>query len=221
MSGPLDAFAILSIIANVAALIDYSGKILSRIDDFSGKVKVMPKAFRNLNIILPPLGITLEKTRCQIDANRVDGRTCKALLPLVIDCKAQMEELKVIFEKTLPKEKDKWFQILWKAMYSVWKGKKVEAISVAIDRYVAVLTMTFAEAGDTTLRDLLSISTSISRGIHRAPDIPWNQKPIYLTDAVGTTHLVPFEFYHTVKVRSWQISRVAYATNLASLSYRA
>jgi hypothetical protein len=54
---------------------------------------------------------------------------------------------------------------------------------------------------DTTLRDLLSISTSISMGIHRAPDIPSNQKPIYLTDVIGTTHPVPFEFYHTVKVR--------------------
>jgi hypothetical protein len=202
MSGP----DVISIIVNVAALIDYISRLLNRVSDFGGKVKVVPNAFREVNNTLPSLAVAIRRTQSRINAVGVDKEIYAALLPLVVDFQAQLEELKTIFDNTLPKDGDKWFKIWWKAAKSVWKDKKVDAISVAIHRYVGILTMTFAEAADQTSRDLLSISaimsnTLISMRVNRPLDEPSSQKSIYLIDAMERTHLIPFAFCQTAKVR--------------------
>jgi len=117
MSG-VEALVVVGIIANVLALVDFSSKVLSRVDDFKGKVKDVPKAFRNLKIVLPLLADTLSRTKSRIDALEVDDTTCAALRP---------------------KDGATRLEIRWKAISSVKQDKKVQEISVVQRRCCQLL----------------------------------------------------------------------------------
>jgi hypothetical protein len=161
MSGA-EALAVVGIIANVIALVDFSSEVLRRVEGFTGKTKDVPKAFQSLKTVLPLIGTTLNKTKTQIDAHSVDEKTCGALRNVVKGCEEQLVELKALFEKILPKNDAGWFENRWKAVASLRQDKKIAAISVAIERYVNVLTMYYAEAAALTPKEVSSITTSIS-----------------------------------------------------------
>jgi hypothetical protein len=188
----LAVFAIINIIgniANIAALIDYTSRVLSRIAHFCSKETTVPKAFRHLNNTIPLQKDMLRRVQNRIEAAEGDERTNKALHPLVTDCQTQLAKLDAIFEKLLPRPGDSWWKVRWKAFSSVRCERKVQAISVAVERYVGVLAMNFADAAvDTSMR------------INRAPDVPWDQKPIQLIDVVGRAFPVPQEVCQTPKV---------------------
>lgn len=194
------ALTIIGITLNIVALIDYTSKIISQIRDFSGKLKALLNVIQHLENILPILDVTLKTSQSRIAAARVDDKESTALLPLLKDCQTQLEELKIISKKTLPNNNDNWFEILWKIITSLQKAKKVDEISVAVDRYVGVLTMQFSEAAAHPSRDLLSISTLIPTRVSRGLDEPWEQKPIYLT-IMGMRYTMPFISCQTVQVR--------------------
>jgi hypothetical protein len=206
MSNAIAIFAIVSIIVTFAALIDYILKLLRRITDFSGKFKVIPKTFREVQNTLPILDVAFRGVQDQRYTAGLDGDTCATLLPLITDFRVQFERLKALLDKALPSDDDSYAMILWKAIRSIRKEKEVEVISIAIDRYVRVLTMIFGDpvhysAGDLLFSGTVARSTLMSMSMNRAFGYSWDQRPIQLIDAMRRVHLVPFEFYKTTKVR--------------------
>ena len=206
MSDAVAIFAVISTIVNFAALIDYILRLLRRINDFSGKVKVIPKTFREVQNTLPILDVALKGVQDQRYTAALDGDTCATLLPLITDFQDQFERLKALLDKALPSDDDSRAEILWKAIRSIRKEKEVEVISIAIDRYVRVLTMVYGDPVHYSTGDLLFSSTvarniSMSMSMNRAFGYSWDQRPIHLIDAMGRPYLVPFEFYKTTKVR--------------------
>jgi hypothetical protein len=165
-----EALVVIGIIANVIALVDFSRDILDRAGDFGGKVKNVPKAYRDLKVILPLVGDTLGKTKEKADAGDLDDATCKAIKPVLQGCETKLAELKAIFEKVVPPEGASHFTVFVKAISSVGKDKKVEAIAKAILDYVAVLTYHHAEAAGLSRTEKESIITAMSSMSLHAPE---------------------------------------------------
>src|SRR5271167_2030297 len=115
MSGA-EALAVVGVIANVIALVNFSSEVLGRVEDFTGKTKDVPKAFQSLKTVLPLIGTTLSKTKTQIDAHKVDEKICGALRNVVKGCEEQLVELKALFERIIPKDNAGWFENRWKAV---------------------------------------------------------------------------------------------------------
>jgi len=190
MSGA-EAFLAISVIVNIADLLERINIMFSRVKNFGGRARDMPKAFRTQKTMLPLLLVTLNKTTSRIKAAKIDEETCAALCPIITDFREQLADLDAILENTLPKDDDKWWKILLKAWSGVRQDKKVETISVAINAYIGALTMNFTN-------DALSLTMSMPMSA--------DQRPIQLTDTIGRTHMVPFFISQTVEVTDFSYS---------------
>jgi hypothetical protein len=61
MSGA-EALAVIGIIANIVALVNFGIEVFDRANDFGGDVNEVPRAFRDVQSVLPLLANTLRKT---------------------------------------------------------------------------------------------------------------------------------------------------------------
>jgi hypothetical protein len=139
MSGA-EALAVIGIIANVIALVDFTTDTIRRFQDFKEKQDTVPQAFHDLASRLPLIGTTLRKTKARAEAGEVDEQTSKALRPVVEGCEIKLRELKRIFEKILPKDNAGKLTIFWKAWRSQSYDKTVERIANAIGHDLQALT---------------------------------------------------------------------------------
>lgn len=128
MSGA-EALAVISIIANIVQLVDFTSKVVGRVKDSAQDGHSIPKVFRNIQVTLPLLASTLRNTEDQVKSGKIDEQTCNELRPVVEACKAQMHELKAIFDQALPAEGASGWRRGWKAISSLGKVKKVDAIA--------------------------------------------------------------------------------------------
>ncbi|KAL8893195.1 MAG: hypothetical protein Q9192_005507 [Flavoplaca navasiana] len=157
MSG-VEALAALSIIANVAAVVDLTSKIFGRIKDAGENVQNVPKAFRNVQNTLPLLSDALKRTQQRIKTEALDEEACLALKPILQDCHSDISELNGIFDKCLPRDGSSKFYRGWKAVISLKQDKKVEEISELIHKRVQLLTYhhVAAPTSSTMATDVLS-----------------------------------------------------------------
>jgi hypothetical protein len=139
MSGA-EGLAVISIIANVIALVDFTTDTIRRFQDFKEKQDTVPQAFHDLASRLPLISTTLGKTKARAEAGEVDEQTSKALRPVVEGCEIKLKELKRIFEKILPKGEAGKLSVFWKAWRSQSYNKTIERIANAIGHDLQALT---------------------------------------------------------------------------------
>lgn len=72
-----EALAAVGVVVSIVQLIDFSSKILHRLDEFRSSVGEVPKSFRHIRAELPVLQDTLRQTKEAIDAGSVEDRTKK------------------------------------------------------------------------------------------------------------------------------------------------
>ena len=140
MSGA-EAILVLGLIANIAAVIDFTCKATARIKEAKQNANELPKAFRDIQITLPLLENALQKTRKRIESGNLDEDDCKAVQPVLRECTAKMNELNVIFEDCRLDDDSSKLMREWKAMWSTRLDKKVEEIADWIWRYIPLLTL--------------------------------------------------------------------------------
>jgi hypothetical protein len=75
MSGA-EALAVLGILANIVAVVDFSIKVLDRAQDF-GDLKDIPEEFREIRQVLPLISNTLQITSSHVVSGQVEEATCK------------------------------------------------------------------------------------------------------------------------------------------------
>ena len=139
MSGAEALFA-LGIIANIFQVVDFSNKAIERVRESGRNLHDIPKAFRDVQAMLPLLAITLGKTKQQIEAGGLDEKTCAALQPVLQDFQSGIRNLNDIFEKSLPKEGSSRLMRGWKAISSLGQDKKVEEIVQLMWKHIPLLT---------------------------------------------------------------------------------
>jgi N-terminal domain on NACHT_NTPase and P-loop NTPases len=101
-----EALAAVGVVASIVQLVEFSSKILHRLDEFRSSAGEVPKSFRHIRAELPVLQDTLRQTKEAIDAGSVEDRTKKTLLPAIQGCQDQIEQLDAILAKTLPESSD-------------------------------------------------------------------------------------------------------------------
>lgn len=136
-----EAVAVISIITNIIALINFSAGIYNSAKDLSDGSKDIPKAFRNISHVLPLVSDSLRKTQEQIESGEIDESSCGGLKPSLESCKDIVLELNNLFKKVLPSDNASKLSRGWKAVSSMVIDKKVEDLNKAMMQYVGVITL--------------------------------------------------------------------------------
>ena len=148
-----EALAVVGVVASIIQLVDFSSKILHRLEEFHSNAGEVPKSFRHIKAELAVLGDTLRQTKKAIDAGSVEVRTKRALLPAIKGCWEQIAQLDAILAKTLPEANDSWGERSRKAIVSLHQDAKAESIAKILRNYISILTFYYA-AGSSTLQPL-------------------------------------------------------------------
>ena len=144
-----DPLTVVGIIASIVQLVDFSTKVLARLDDFQSNLGEIPKAFRHIKAELPVLQETLKQTKDKIDHGAIEESTKAALLPAVQGCKIQIEALDGLLAETLPVAGDSRLKKTTKALWSITQDSKVESITKTLRGYIVTLTFYHAAASST------------------------------------------------------------------------
>jgi len=155
--------AVLGVVANVMQLVDYSCKILDRIEGFNKGVKELPKSFRNLQVELPLLANILRRTNQKADSGQLDEETCKAIQPIIEACQTDLTALQEIFSKSVPKEGASKPEVVWKAITSLKLDKQVERAASSIASFVRTLTLHYAESAGFSKEERAVIIDAVSK----------------------------------------------------------
>ncbi|KAH7386811.1 hypothetical protein DE146DRAFT_759229 [Phaeosphaeria sp. MPI-PUGE-AT-0046c] len=178
-----EALAIVSVVASIIQLVDFSTKVISRLDDFYAVAKEVPKVFRHVRTELPLLATTLAQLKEAIDTTSVADGSTKALVPVIAGCNEQITQLDAILEKTLPEASDSFRIKGKKAMVSLHYDSKMESITKVLRNYVGILTFYYA-AASSTLQPLTDGKLCKIRKWLSAPDPSTNyQKALKLRQA--------------------------------------
>src|SRR5271155_498943 len=138
-----EALAVVGIVASIVQLVDFSSKVLSRLNEFQSN------SFRNVKVELPLLLDTLKHVNKDISASLIADEIQKSLLPVIEACQTQIESLDAVLVKTLPAPGDSRTQRTRKAISSLSQEAKVEKIGSALRSHLLTLTFYYSVASST------------------------------------------------------------------------
>jgi hypothetical protein len=141
-----EALAVVAVVASIVQLVDFSNRVVRRLNEFHSIAGEIPKSFCQVKTELPLLGTTLQQIKEAIDANLVADGSKTALLPVVAGCQEQVAQLDAILAKTLPEISDSWRRRGKKALVSLHHDSKVESITKILRNYIGILTFYCAAA---------------------------------------------------------------------------
>ena len=144
-----EALAVVGVVASIVQLVDFSSRVVHRLEEFHSHTGEVLKCFRHIEAELPLLNTTLQRIREAIDAESVAEGTKKALLPVIAGCQEQVAQLDTILAKTLPESDDGWRKRSKKVMISLNQDAKVESIMKILGNYIGILTFYYAAASST------------------------------------------------------------------------
>jgi hypothetical protein len=146
MAEPL---AVVSVVASIVQLVDFSTRVVRRLEEFHSVAGEVPKSFRHVKTELPLLATTLQQLKGAIDITSVAEGSKKALLPVIAGCNEQIAQLDAILVKSLPETNDSWRKKGKKAIVSLHHDAKVETITRILGNYIRILTFYYAAASST------------------------------------------------------------------------
>jgi hypothetical protein len=144
-----EALAIVSVVASIVQLVDFSTRVVTRLDEFYSVAKEIPKSFRHVKTELPLLATTLSQLQEAINTTSVADGSKKALVPVIAGCKEQVAQLDAILTKTLPELTDSWRKRGKKALVSLHHDAKVDSITKILRNYIGILTFYYTAASST------------------------------------------------------------------------
>ena len=160
MSGA-EAFAVVSIIANIVSLTKFSADVVNQIKEYGENAHQVPKAYRDIQAVLPLITSTLMRTRDQVESGILNDETCKALRPVLEGCENNLKQLKLLFSDLTAKEGASKVKRGLLAIKSMRKFDEVERIAQALDRFVTHLVYYHSSEAVTTKDiELLRVATT-------------------------------------------------------------
>ena len=85
---------------------------------------MVPKAFCDIQAVLPLVSGTLMRTRNQVESGILKDDMCKALRPILEGCENKVTQLKVNFEDVIAKESASKLKRGWMAIKSMRKTRR-------------------------------------------------------------------------------------------------
>jgi hypothetical protein len=187
----MSGLEVVSIIANIIALVDFSQKVLARAAELRAEGKDVGDAFLGINEMLPPINFAVKRTRERIESGEIDEETSKSLLPIHQGVERTLGELKTTLDKFTPNADASTLTILWKATRSAFQEKKVRGVQQRLHEYVGVLTLSHAEAANannfslTEKADIQQILAKISCSTVQAALLPRKCRNLLSLDGGG------------------------------------
>ncbi|KAH8726910.1 TPR domain protein [Phaeosphaeriaceae sp. PMI808] len=135
-----EALAVVGIVANIIQLVDFSSRVLKRLEEYQSELGDIPEAFRHIKTELPVLLDALRQTKAAIDAGSIQDESKKALLPAVEGCAAQIKALDDVIAKALPAPGDSRARRGRKALGSFRYDAKVEKVTAVVRGYIQTLS---------------------------------------------------------------------------------
>jgi N-terminal domain on NACHT_NTPase and P-loop NTPases len=144
-----EAMAVVGFVASIIQLVDFSSKVLERLEEFQADLGDIPRSLRYLKAELPVLQDTLQQTKEAIQAGSVREETKKALIPVIEGCTEQIGLLDTILVKIMPAPTDSRLKRGTKAILSLHQEAKIESIMKILRNYVGTLTFYYVAISST------------------------------------------------------------------------
>jgi tetratricopeptide (TPR) repeat protein len=152
----LDPITVAGLASNIVQLVDFSIRIVNRLDDFREKHGDVPALFSNIRIRLPLLIDSLNRNKDSTALGIVRTGQDEALAGVVDGCLAQVKQLNMILDKILPAKGDSFITRNKKALQSLSQERVVEKIRNNLHDYIEALTLHHVvpqrERGDSDLQ---------------------------------------------------------------------
>jgi hypothetical protein len=148
-----EALAVVAVVSSIVQLVDFTSKVVARLDEFHSNTTDIPRSLSHLRTELPLVTHTLQQIREIIQTKRFPDGCTAALQPVIEGCNQLIREIDQILEKTLPKKSDGKAKKAFKAVGSVWNDDKIESTMKTLRGYIGTLTF-YLTASQTVLQPL-------------------------------------------------------------------
>jgi hypothetical protein len=135
-----EALAVVGVVASIVQLVDFSSKVLHRLNDFRSSREELPKIFESVKAELPILLETLNQTKDAVEKGSVKEESKKALLLVVKGCQTQITILDNLISNSLPQEEDSWRKRTGKTILCLRQDSKVNKITATLRTHIQSLT---------------------------------------------------------------------------------
>lgn len=146
-----EALAAVGIVANVVQLVDFTAKVLSRLNEYHTQAGEIPTSLRDIKAELGALRDALQHTEQAIATGTLGATADTVLRPTLEGCEGQVKALDDLCARNLPATGDSWRKKTQKALLSIKQEGKVENVTKTLRGYIATLTF-YHVAALSTLR---------------------------------------------------------------------
>ena len=136
----MDPVSAIGLAGAILQFVEFAGKVVSRLNEFTVDLNQIPKSFRHIKTELPLIVDALKRISAQVDSGELAESTQSALKPVIVECRRSTEQLDELLDKILPATAASSWERRRKAVASLVKESKVEEISEALDKYIRILT---------------------------------------------------------------------------------
>ncbi|KAK0968242.1 hypothetical protein LTR54_018228 [Friedmanniomyces endolithicus] len=135
-----DPITIVGAIASVVQLIDFSTRVLIRLNEYQSNHKELPSAFAHIASQHPILREILEKSKDGMYHQSISPDEVQTIEPCLRGCQQQVEKLDGILSAVLPDAREGRVKRMTKGFRSLWEESDVRKIDAEIESYVNRLT---------------------------------------------------------------------------------
>lgn len=135
-----EALAVIGLVGNILAFVDFAQKVVSRLNEFSNNLKDSTKSVKQIQMELPLIIDGIRRIKGRAETGKLDDEAKAALEPIIQECQHQTQRLSDILDDVIPAADSYSWERRKKAILSLATDRKVEEISGALHRYLQILT---------------------------------------------------------------------------------
>jgi N-terminal domain on NACHT_NTPase and P-loop NTPases len=136
-----EAIAAVGLVSSIVQLVDFSAKVVTRLNSFASSISELPTTYRTVKLELPLVVDSLRRIREHAESGTLPQESVDAVEGIVEECSRQVQLLQDILNKALPAADDSSWRRRKKALLSLSKDKELEQISKSLGKYVTILTL--------------------------------------------------------------------------------
>ena len=123
-----EALAVVGLVSAIVQFIDFSTKVVNRLDEFQAEVADGPKVYQDVSNRLPLMLDFVNKIQVRVAAGQIDQPSQITMLPIIQSCISQVSLLGNLLSKALPEANDSSWARGKKAFRSVIRESDLEKI---------------------------------------------------------------------------------------------
>lgn len=132
-----EAVAVFGLVAAIAQLIEYAGRLTSRLNDISGNLN----GLTSLRARVEAITTVTNRIRSQLDRHVLGVAESTTLLHIIADCSCVVEKLLTIIEKLLPKKTLGKVDKVLRAARSLSQDKEVGKLSLRLSNNLQIISL--------------------------------------------------------------------------------